>query len=397
MAKQESTAVNALIESMQRKTLARDEEAFRTQRGLSSVTRTPAAPVPQVGPPLGTMTTRGLGSPRPAVRTTKTPASMPVAAPFESASMRLPPVAAPVTLASTVSQEWFASGDHEQSWIGTLRVQQRKRWMTAGKLVASLILLATIGVFVGGYLVFDSRGSKAPVAAAAVPTPPAPASAAVADEPAPVKAAVVAEPAPAPVRAAAPAAAPSASKFVDVMVVSTPAGATVTLVDRGKTTFIGTTPIALALEPSRKVELVFSYADRPTQIEALDPATTRRMDVTLGARPAAPAPAPPAAVAPPPKPALVAPAPVRRRAPAVRAAAVAAGEGTLMITSKPPCEIIIDGKPTGLTTPQRAIALSAGPHQITLVNEDEDIRKQISVRIRADQATKVIENLMESE
>ena len=29
-----------------------------------------------------------------------------------------------------------------------------------------------------------------------------------------------------------------------------------------------------------------------------------------------------------------------------------------MISSKPPCEIVIDGKSTGLTTPQRAISLS---------------------------------------
>lgn len=66
------------------------------------------------------------------------------------------------------------------------------------------------------------------------------------------------------------------------MIVSSPAGATVTLVDRGRTTFIGTTPIATALDPSRKYELVFSHPSKPTRIEAIDPSATRRVDVKLG-------------------------------------------------------------------------------------------------------------------
>jgi hypothetical protein len=65
-----------------------------------------------------------------------------------------------------------------------------------------------------------------------------------------------------------------------------------------------------------------------------------------------------------------------------------------MISSKPPCEIYVDGAPTGLTTPQRAIKLSAGKHKITLVNAAEKIKKTIAVEIVADQPTKVIQDLM---
>jgi hypothetical protein len=74
--------------------------------------------------------------------------------------------------------------------------------------------------------------------------------------------------------------------------------------------------------------------------------------------------------------------------------AAAAGEGTLMVSSKPPCEIVIDGKSTGLTTPQRAITLSAGVHKVTFVNQVEGIKKTVSVSITADESTKLIQDLM---
>ena len=70
------------------------------------------------------------------------------------------------------------------------------------------------------------------------------------------------------------------------------------------------------------------------------------------------------------------------------------GTGILMISSKPPCQITIDGKPTGLTTPQRAISLSAGRHSITLVNAAAGIKKTLSATIKPDASTKVIEDLM---
>jgi hypothetical protein len=66
-----------------------------------------------------------------------------------------------------------------------------------------------------------------------------------------------------------------------------------------------------------------------------------------------------------------------------------------MISSKPPCEIAIDGRATGLTTPQRSIALSAGGHRITLLNSEKSIRKVVSVQIIANTTAKIIEDLMQ--
>jgi hypothetical protein len=65
-----------------------------------------------------------------------------------------------------------------------------------------------------------------------------------------------------------------------------------------------------------------------------------------------------------------------------------------MVSSKPPCDILIDGKATGLTTPQRSISLGAGVHKVTFVNEAEKIKKTVSVTISADKATKLIQDLM---
>ena len=65
-----------------------------------------------------------------------------------------------------------------------------------------------------------------------------------------------------------------------------------------------------------------------------------------------------------------------------------------MISSKPPCEILIDGRPTGLRTPQRALPVSVGTHKVTLVNETEKVKKTLTIKISADQPTKVIQDLM---
>ena len=170
---------------------------------------------------------------------------------------------------------------------------------------------------------------------------------------------------------------------------SIPSGATVTLVDRGRTQLVGDTPIDTAVDPSREYDLVFTYADKPPHVEHLDARATRRISAALEA------PEPPA------RP--VDPAPRRAEHPGREAAASrpsraraepAAGEGTLMISSKPPCEIVIDGRATGLTTPQRAISLSAGSHRITLRNGEKSIRKTLTVQIAANATEKVIEDLM---
>ena len=185
---------------------------------------------------------------------------------------------------------------------------------------------------------------------------------------------------------------------------SKPAGATVMLVDNGKTSFLGSTPLATSLDPSRKYDVIFTLPGRPTQMAPLDPAKTSKLDVTL-ARGKSDRKKKEATVAKLGTDFLEAPAaetkkaepnaePKKAEPKAEKKAAAPAGEGTLMVSSKPPCEILIDGKPTGLTTPQRSIPLPAGAHKITFINATEGIKKTVSVSITADQSTKLIQDLM---
>ena len=173
---------------------------------------------------------------------------------------------------------------------------------------------------------------------------------------------------------------PAATALVTVRIRSKPSGATVTLIDRGHTELIGVTPVTAAVDPSRSYDLVFSSADRATRVAHLDPRTTRRVAVALSRSRSADS--------------------ASRRDAAASAArrsdpSSAAGEGTLMVSSKPPCEITIDGEPTGLTTPQRSITLSSGRHKITLINDEKAIKKTFSVQIVAGATEKLIEDLMD--
>lgn len=70
--------------------------------------------------------------------------------------------------------------------------------------------------------------------------------------------------------------------------------------------------------------------------------------------------------------------------------------GTLMLGAKPPCEIVIDGKNTGLTTPQRSIQLPEGSHRVILVNEQHGIKKSFKVNIKAGRTTRAIQDLSKS-
>jgi hypothetical protein len=213
--------------------------------------------------------------------------------------------------------------------------------------------------------------------------------------------------------AAVPAVTTGKTVFVDVRLDSKPSGATVMLVDRGKTMFLGTTPISTALDPSRQYDVVFTYKDRPTVLEHVDPRTQSKVSVTLDrsasriAKVGAPKAETPKAEAPKaiakeapkaetPKaeaPKAEAPKAVAKEVPKAEAPK-AGGEGVLMVSSKPPCEIYIDGKATGLMTPQRSLPVSAGTHKVTLINSAEKIKKTLTVQITADQPTKLIQDLM---
>ncbi|HEX2572244.1 MAG TPA: serine/threonine-protein kinase [Polyangia bacterium] len=71
----------------------------------------------------------------------------------------------------------------------------------------------------------------------------------------------------------------------------------------------------------------------------------------------------------------------------------AAAPGSLRIGSRPWTYIIVDGKETGLTTPQ-VLPLSSGLHRIKLVNPDSGIEKSFTVEIHSGESlTKTFNNL----
>ncbi len=417
-----------------------------TAQPVRNTTIPPIARVPSIPPQ------RASKPLPPPTRQMLPPPNAPVAAPHE---MRAPLDAPGDAIAADHWFEASRAADkielEQFPPTGTLAVERPRRASVAmiKKLIAPTVALAIVGIMVGGYFAFNGEGGKKhqaskPVATAPAPAPapeqivaPAPSpessNAATASaggaqpqpptkeeakppvaEPAPIPAAAAPVPAaapapvpvaaPAPVPAAAPAPVPAAApapasddpvtvhevqttrgvvRLVDVRLDSKPAGATVMLVDNGKTSFLGTTPVAASLDPSRSYDVIFTLEGHPTQMQHLDPTKTHHIEIALGkaehhhhAAAATPAKSTPIA-----DPFSAAPAPAP------------AANGTLMVSSKPPCELVIDGKPTGLSTPQKAIPLPAGAHQVTFVNSAENINKTVSVSITASQPTKLIENL----
>ena len=67
--------------------------------------------------------------------------------------------------------------------------------------------------------------------------------------------------------------------------------------------------------------------------------------------------------------------------------------GTLRIVATPNCNIWVDGKPTGLRTPQVAIKLSAGRHKVTLANDEHGLKYTFPVTIKANQIDTEIKDL----
>jgi hypothetical protein len=157
--------------------------------------------------------------------------------------------------------------------------------------------------------------------------------------------------------------------LVDQTLESKPPGATVTMLDR----IAGTTPLALSIDPSHEVDLTFTLEGQAPKTIHVDPHTMKKVMVEL------------AVVEPEPAPA---PTPVAHKKPA------AAGSGTLMVSTKPPCEIAIDGKATGLVSPQRSINVAAGRHQVTFTNRQQHIKTTVAVAVTANHSTKLIRDLM---
>ena len=69
--------------------------------------------------------------------------------------------------------------------------------------------------------------------------------------------------------------------------------------------------------------------------------------------------------------------------------------GALAINAKPPCLIYIDGRNTGLETPQRSIELTPGKHRITLINAEHRINTSIAVNIEAGKTTRIVRDMMD--
>jgi hypothetical protein len=67
-------------------------------------------------------------------------------------------------------------------------------------------------------------------------------------------------------------------------------------------------------------------------------------------------------------------------------------KGILVLGSKPPCEIYIDGSATGLHTPQKEIRMSVGRHRVTLMNNEFGIKESFNVDIKADAPEKLIKD-----
>ncbi|MGE0549594.1 MAG: hypothetical protein AB7O24_08505 [Kofleriaceae bacterium] len=309
-------------------------------------------------------------------------------------------------------QSWFRDTGQVDSFTSahTLGVPRRSGPLRiASKLLIPVGMLILAGVLIGGYLALD----RGPIATAATPH----ASTALATAPAPVApsapaAAIAPPPQTAPslptttssvqssaaqpaslataVATTRPAGAPTpavaAPSFIDVRIDSKPAGATVMLVDRGKTSQLGTTPLTAGIDPSRGYDLVFTYPNRPTHVQHINPNPASRLEVVLEKR----------AGASPTRPRVQARERVAHASSASASARAAGrgGNGVLMIASKPPCDIIVDGAPTGLVTPQRSLKLPAGSHTVTLVNAAQKIKKTIAVSITAGKSTKVIQDLM---
>ncbi|HEY1817094.1 MAG TPA: hypothetical protein VGG74_32325 [Kofleriaceae bacterium] len=288
--------------------------------------------------------------------------------------------------------------------------------------VAAVCVAVLAAVLVRGALKPSKLATNVATASHAAPVAPvAPVETAPAPTPTPAETAPAPAPAPAPAAVAeAPVAAPApAARTVDVPITSVPSGATVTLIENGVPRVLGKTPLFVSLDRAQAYDVVVALAGHPTSMQHVDAHVTSQVAVAFDGSHAAaraPAPAEVAAAAPAPAapaehhhhhvearvaaadPVPSAPSPSSSHrswnvAPAARPVAAetaGAANGVLMVASKPPCEIVIDGHPTKLETPQRSIALAPGTHAVTLINAKMHINKTVPVQVAANKPTKLI-------
>jgi serine/threonine protein kinase len=212
---------------------------------------------------------------------------------------------------------------------------------------------------------------------------------------------------------------------------SSPPGATVSLIVDGKREALGASPAKSALDPRKTYQVLFEKAgyvsvNRPvTFTGALEEKVSVNLEkagavvADAGSATQQPVTAPITHPNPPPTTAITAPPPpvTHPNPPPATHDHVAtsdtpkpntgstpstggfgdvvdkpSGEGTLLLGSKPPCDILVDGSSTGLHTPQRDMKLPAGKHKITLVNDELGIKETFNVNIQAGQTEKQIKD-----
>jgi len=223
---------------------------------------------------------------------------------------------------------------------------------------------------------------------------------------------------------APPPPAPAKAQLVDVMLASTPPGATATLLDNttGASTPLGSTPVEASLDPTKQYDVRFELAGHRATTQHLDPATSKKLEVALAepdAEPVAAAPAPAKTShrhhqAKKAAAKRIATAPTARHGDDDGIASLAAAStgkhrvsadqsgkmidakpsdapGILAITTSVPCAILVDGANTGKTTPAK-ISVPAGHHSVRLIAAAQHVNKQISVDVTPKKTTKLFQS-----
>ena len=346
------------------------------------------------------------------------PQALPVVAPPAPAPAKpVNPLVAAAQASMDVDIDWDVREPGDMTSAHTTDFEMPVKSKMPQRAALGLFVAATFATV--GYLA--TRSTSTPKHATPAPAPvaeTAPTQVA-APTPAPAAAAPAEVPAPATQAVAAPVA-PAADqpKLVQLPVSSTPSGALVTFVDGERAEIVGRTPTTITLDASKPHDIALTMVGHETQLEHVPVGGMTALAVTLPAKAGASTPAEtPRAAAPAPAdrtesvtamvPAHSETAPAHHAkavshpappvehitTPAPRATPAApSGSGILMISSKPPCEIVVDGKSTHLQTPQKAIPLAPGTHTIMLVNAGLKIHKTVAVDIVAKKPTKVIQD-----
>jgi len=184
---------------------------------------------------------------------------------------------------------------------------------------------------------------------------------------------------------------------------SDPPGAKVTLVAAGQRIEVGATPAKHKLDPAQRYEVLFEKAgyvsvSKPVQISGqpeekiaavLEPArvaagAAKGKRVDRGGGPV---------TRPDDGPAKAdGPAKLDGGSKGDGGGGGSKGEGILSLGAKPPCDIYLDGKSTGLKTPQRELKLGAGRHKVTLMNNEFGIKESFTVEIKAGEVVKQVKD-----